>query len=241
MEQTISRIEKLNSIRKQKKVDAFLITAPASVKYFSGYFFYFEYGVVLQYAREGMTELELFALVRRDMEKAVGLRVPLMADLSSGKRTCGGGGMPTNKLIKANDLMLNDFTPCLNGYWGDSCNTRVAGTATEAQKKNFTLVREALEIGIQAIRPGVQVKKIDQLMRAHIGNYTHHSGHGVGTVYHEALRIVPYNEEELKENMVIALEPAIYTEDYGIRLEHLLCVTATGCEILTRFQHCLEP
>src|SRR5665647_131668 len=39
------RIEKLLEIKKAKKVDAFLITSAASLKYLSGYFFYFEHGL----------------------------------------------------------------------------------------------------------------------------------------------------------------------------------------------------
>jgi len=52
-------------------------------------------------------------------------------------------------------------------------------------------------------------------MRQHIGNYPHHSGHGVGTIYHEEPRIVPYNSTRLLPGMVIALEPGIYEKDYG--------------------------
>ena len=59
-------------------------------------------------------------------------------------------------------------------------------------------------------------------------------------MYHEEPRIVPYNDMELASNMVIALEPAIYKKDYGIRLEHMVVVTEYGCEILTKFQHCLK-
>ena len=195
---------------------------------------------VLMHAKAGITELELFNSVRNDIEASVGTRVPLMADLSSGINTSSGGGMPTNKIINPGDLILSDFTPCLNGYWGDSCNTMVVGKPSVSQEKNFTLVREALEIGISAIRPGVQAREIDLLMRRHIGNYPHHSGHGVGTMNHEEPRIVPYNKTELVPNMVIALEPAIYEKDFGIRLEHLVVVTSTGCEILTKFQHCFE-
>ena len=44
----------------------------------------------------------------------------------------------------------------------------------------------------------------------------------------------------LQAGMVIALEPAIYKKDYGIRLEHLVVVTEAGCEILTKFRHCFE-
>lgn len=73
---------------------------------------------VLKYAEHGITELQLFNLVRNDMEVSVGTRIPLMADLSSGINTSSGGGMPTNKIINSGDLILSDFTPCLNGYWG---------------------------------------------------------------------------------------------------------------------------
>lgn len=370
----ILRIDKLDRIKKSKQLDAFLIGSPSSVKYFSGYFFYFEYGTspfhllpailmvvpgleatlivadnemgqasfidplitilpyesyrykkpadpagesikriqeiihknklgsarigieantfpysvfkkingifpsiewvdisqdisdlrsikdadeienirhaaaladigqeaVWKYAKAGMTELELFSLAHRDMEAVVGYRIPLMSDLSCGVGTSSGGGMPTNRKIQAGDLILSDFQPCLNGYWGDSCSTMVVAKPTAIQKETFSLVREALEIGIQATKPGVPAYEIDQLMRAHIGNYPHHSGHSVGTAYHEEPRITPYNKTELKPGMLVALEPAIYKENWGIRLEHLILVTSTGSEILTKFRHRLE-
>ena len=141
---------------------------------------------VLKNAKEGMTELELFALVHKDMEASVGHRVPLMSDLSCGINTRAGGGMPTNNKIRPGDLVLSDFQPCLQGYWGDSCNTMVIDSPTAEQKKIFLLVKEALEIGIENIKPGVQAKKVDRLMRDHIGNYPHHSGHGVGTLITKA-------------------------------------------------------
>src|SRR5450432_262290 len=195
---------------------------------------------VLKYARTGMTELELFSLAHHDIEKSVGLRVPLMADLSSGIHTNSGGGMPTNNIIHEGDVILSDFQACLQGYWGDSCSTLVVGRPTADQQKTFMLVSEALEIGIQAMKPGVQAHEIDQLMRAHIGNYPHHSGHGVGTLYHEAPRITPYNKIVLETGMIIALEPAVYKEAWGIRLEHLMLVTDLGAQVLTTFRHRLQ-
>ena len=198
---------------------------------------------VFEYAIEGITELELFSKVRLAMETAAGARIPMMTDLVSGKATASGGGNPTNKIISKNDLILCDLTPCLNGYWGDSCNTMVVGQPTAEQKKIFTLVKEALEIGINTIRPGVEAKNVDAAMRKHLeaeGGFNHHGGHGVGTEYHEEPRIVPYNTMILQPAMVIALEPAVYKNDYGIRLEHLVLVTRNGCEVLTKFIHCFE-
>lgn len=198
---------------------------------------------VLNLAKGGMSELELFNLVRRQIEASVNTRVPLMADFVSGAATASGGGLPTNKIISEGDLILTDFTPCLNGYWGDSCNTIVMGTPTREQLGIFTLVREALEIGIGTIRAGVQAKKVDYAMRQHLikeGNFGHHGGHGVGVVYHEEPRITPYNTMLLEPGMVIALEPAVYIDNYGIRLEHLVVVTNDGCEVLTKFTHRFE-
>ncbi len=197
----------------------------------------------LKYGKPGMTELELFTLVRGDMDAAAGKRVPMMADMVCGERTFEGGGNPSDKKIISGDLILSDLTPCLNGYWGDTCNTVVIGKPTHLQIEHFNLVKEALDSGINAVKPGIRASTIDQLMREHLssaGGYKHHSGHGVGLAYHEDPRIVPYNDTELVPNMVIALEPAIYHEGYGIRLEHLVVVTQTGCEILSEFNHRFE-
>ncbi|MDR0792931.1 MAG: Xaa-Pro peptidase family protein [Chitinophagaceae bacterium] len=198
---------------------------------------------VLRLAKAGMSELELFNLVRREMEEAVGTRVPLMADFVSGTATAGGGGLPTNKIINKGDIILTDLTPCPKGYWGDSCSTIVIGKPTKEQIKIFNIVNEALQIGIHTVRAGIQAKEVDIAMRQHLksaGSFEHHGGHGVGVVYHEEPRITPYNTMVLQAGMVIALEPAIYKNKYGIRLEHLVAVTDMGCRVLTKFIHCFE-
>lgn len=198
---------------------------------------------VLKHAKAGMTELELFSLIRTEMEASIGTRVPIMLDLVSGARTEEGGGIPSNNIIQQGDLVLSDLTPCLNGYWGDTCNTIVIGKPTPEQKRYFELIKEALQVAIDYIKPGVKASELDQLFRKHlevVGQSGHHSGHGVGTTNHEEPRIVPYNEMILETNMVIALEPAIYINGFGIRLEHLVLVTKTGCEKISKFKHTFE-
>jgi Xaa-Pro dipeptidase len=195
---------------------------------------------VIRHAKAGMTELELFSLVRTEMEASVGKRVPIMLDLVSGARTEDGGGSPSDNMIRDGDLILSDLTPCLDGYWGDTCNTISIGEPTAEQSKHYQLVQQALQSAIGFIKPGIKANEVDQLMRKHLsptGGYGHHSGHGVGTSYHEEPRITPYNEMRLEPNMVIALEPAVYRNGYGIRLEHMVVVTATGCEVLSKFDH----
>ncbi|MBL7700343.1 MAG: aminopeptidase P family protein [Chitinophagaceae bacterium] len=187
--------------------------------------------------KSGHTELELFSLVGRSINEAAGTRVPVMADFVSGPRTAQGGGIPSGKKILDNELLLADLTPCLNGYWGDCCGTIAAGNIISQQRNDFAKVKDGLFRAIDAIKPGVRSFQIDELLRKHVYDYPHHSGHGVGTMNHEEPRITPYNNMELQAGMVIALEPAIYRDDYGIRLEHLLLVTKDGAEQLTAFDY----
>jgi Xaa-Pro dipeptidase len=195
---------------------------------------------LLENARPGMSELELFEKVRAAMDAAAGKRIPLMADLVSGPRTGETGGNPSHRRLGSGDLVMGDLTPCLDGYWGDSCNTIVMGNPTPIQQDIFRQVKEALDLGIQAVRPGVKALTVDRIMRDHLaglGGYPHHGGHGVGVAYHEEPRIVPYSQLELTPNMVIALEPGVYNEKEGLRLEYVVRVTEDGCEVLSQFEH----
>jgi Xaa-Pro aminopeptidase len=64
--------------------------------------------------------------------------------------------------------------------------------------------------------------------------FTHSTGHGVGLEIHEAPRIAVGQPEILQPGMVITIEPGVYIPDkWGIRIEDMVLVTETGCEVLT--------
>ena len=183
-------------------------------------------------AEAGMTEIELWAAVRGAVERAAGERTPLLADLASGERTGATGGPPGTRLLAEGDLVLCDLVPRRAGYWGDSCATFAVGEPSATARAKHREAAEALTRGIEAVRPGLRSGDLDELVRAGL-DYPHHSGHGLGTSWHEEPRIVPRGETVLEAGMVLALEPAVYGGDEGVRVEQVVLVTVDGCELLS--------
>ena len=83
---------------------------------------------------------------------------------------------------------------------------------------------------LAAIRPGVAASDLDAVARARL-EFPHHTGHGIGTTWHEEPRLVPASPTVLEEGMVVAVEPGTY--DVGLRVEQVVLVTADGSEILS--------
>ena len=186
-------------------------------------------------AQEGLSELELWGRVRGSIEQRAGGRVPLLADLAAGPRTAHTGGPPTARALTSGDLVLCDLVPRLHGYWGDSCATFAVTEPSRSARKKHREALGALERGIVAIRPEVTAGDLDELMRRGL-DYPHHSGHGLGTAWHEEPRIVPGGQTRLEPGMVVALEPGVYDENEGLRLEQVVVVTEDGCTLLSNHE-----
>jgi Xaa-Pro dipeptidase len=190
--------------------------------------------------RPGISEITLWGEMKATLEVRAGGRLPLLADLVAGARTGDIGGPPGSYVLQEGDPVMADIVPRLDGYWGDICGGHFVGEPSAQMAKIWGIVRDTLRRGIDAVRPGVITKDLDALMRNAIGDagyeaYPHHSGHGLGTSYHEEPRIVPYNRMALEPGMIVALEPGIYLAGAGgVRLEDVVLVTQDGCEVLTQ-------
>lgn len=185
----------------------------------------------------GASEVEVLGAARAAMEADAGERVALSADLVAGRRAAGGGGAPTSRRLADGDVVLCDLAPRVGGTWGDSCAAFAVGEVGEEVRAARERVAAALERAMEAVRPGALAGDVDAAVRKGL-EYPHHTGHGIGSSYYEEPRLVPGAGTELREGMVIALEPALYTDDFGIRLEHVVRVVPGGCEDLS--SHRLE-
>jgi Xaa-Pro dipeptidase len=147
-----------------------------------------------------------------------------------------------NTELKAGDSVILDIGGRTNGYCSDMTRTVFFKEANEEAKKVYNIVLEANLAGIKAVKAGAKCSDVDKAARAVIeeagyGKYfTHRTGHNIGIDVHEFPDISSINDMELKSGMIFSVEPGIYLPGkLGVRIEDLVVVTDTGCEILNGY------
>ncbi len=195
-------------------------------------------------AAPGLSEAELAGLAQAAADREAGRRVPAVLTVTAGEATGTGGDVAGPRLLAEGDLVLTDTSPWIGGAWSDTANAVVVGEPDAEQRKVFDAVRRALEYAIDLCRPGAVAGDVDRAVRESLAEwaptYGHHTGHGLGASWCEPPLLIPGSRDVLEEEMVLAVEPAVYRPGWGgIRLEHVFVVRSGGNEILTRFEHTL--
>jgi Xaa-Pro aminopeptidase len=192
---------------------------------------------VAEAARVGVSELELFQRARAQIETTLGGRVILAGDLVSGARAeAEQGGDPSTRALEAGDVVICDLAPAVDGFFGDSCSSLVLG-ANEHALKAAKAASDALDAGAERLSHGRRARDVDAAARRVLARngFTcpHHMGHGLGLSQLEYPLIAPDSDDTLEAGHVVALEPGIYADGFGVRVEHVFLVTEGGPERLT--------
>jgi Xaa-Pro aminopeptidase len=160
--------------------------------------------------------------------------------VAAGRRSALPHGRASLAPIPARGFVVLDWGVKLSGYCSDETRTVHVGTPDAETRGQYNAVREAQQAGVEAIRPGATVGDVDRaarnaLQRSGFARYfTHSTGHGVGLEIHETPRVAQNQQEPLRPGMVITVEPGVYIPNRGgVRIEDMVVVTATGCEVLT--------
>ena len=147
---------------------------------------------------------------------------------------------PTSTVIEEGHLVVIDVGGLVDGYHSDMTRTYVIGDIDPVLRQMHDVVRESQLAGLAAVRAGVTAGEVDKTCRDIIvdagfgSEFIHSTGHGVGLQIHEQPWVRTGMPEPLQVGEVVTVEPGVYREGLGgVRIEDLVVVTDTGCDILT--------
>ena len=139
------------------------------------------------------------------------------------------------------DSVVIDIGSSYKGYCSDMPRTVFYGEPDEESRRVYETVRQAQEAAIKAVRPGATFASIDRAARqvieeAGYGEYfTHRTGHFIGREVHEAGDVSEFNQAQAQVGQIFSIEPGIYLPGkVGVRIEDLVLVTETGCQVLNQ-------
>ena len=178
-------------------------------------------------------------------------------------------GVPSDKALVQGDMLSIDMGVIYQGWYSDSAITMpVLGEMTfDAWKNQYPDRAKLISVTQQALYEGIKVAKIgntindisktiEQTVKPHnYGIVRDLVGHGIGKDLHEEPHVPNFvssdKSPEIKEGMVIAIEPMITTGTWKVEVakdkftyktkdgsmsahfEHTVAITKNGPEILT--------
>jgi len=197
-------------------------------------------GEVLREARPGVTEAELVGLAEYLLRREGAEGSSFEPFLMSGEEAAWPRRVASGKPLREGELALLDMGAVYEGYCSDITRTFAVGEVDRERKRVFTVALSAQEAALATIKPGVKASDVDRAARAVIeaeglGKYFPHiTGHGVGLSIHEAPILDRGVDTVLSPGMVVTVEPGVYVPGVGAaRVEDMVVVTQTGCEVLT--------
>lgn len=206
---------------------------------------------MMRNSKAGMYEYEIEAYFDFELKKNGVKDFAFKSIAASGKNATVLHYSDNNSKTKGGDLILFDVGAQWEYYNGDITRTfPVNGKFTKRQREIYNIVLEGQKKVIEAIKPGFEFKRLNEILKEHyaielkniglikndedVSRYYYHSvSHMLGLETHDAGR---HNEGILKEGMVFTVEPGLYIpeEETGIRIEDNVIVTKDGCRVLSK-------
>ncbi len=199
-------------------------------------------GDMIKELREGSVEYEAAALLIYEMMKR-GATGPAFETIASfGENSAEPHYTAGNRKLRRGDYALFDYGAHYERYNSDTTRTFVLGKADKKHREVYEIVKEAQQAGIDAVRDGAYGPDVDAAARNIIekagygDRFIHSLGHGLGLKVHDGGGLSPRLKMELKEGMVVTVEPGIYLPGWGgVRIEDDVVVKKNGAEVLTHF------
>ncbi|MGD9129009.1 MAG: M24 family metallopeptidase [Candidatus Woesebacteria bacterium] len=198
----------------------------------------------------GISEKKLALILEERMRKLGSEKRAFPTIVAFGTNSALPHHQPTGKKLKKNMAILIDMGAVFENYCSDMTRTFWFAKKAPAEfNKIEKTVKKAYQGAISFLNQKLKqfkteiitdAKSIDQTARSIIEKagfkdyFIHTTGHGLGLDIHEPPSLSWKNEQAIKKNMIITIEPGIYLKDkFGYRYENTIWVGENGIEELT--------
>lgn len=200
-------------------------------------------GRVPSLLKTGMSERELAAALDSGARLAGsdGWAYPIL--IGFGPKSLAPHAPPTDRTLERDQIVTIAFGPMAGGYCADIVRTFFYGTpparAVASGQRGVEIQAAALEQVRAGARAGSLAEAAGVVVHRHYPNAppTPNAGHSLGLTIHEEPSLLRTNDEPLKPDMVLAIEPgapAHAMEGIGLyRHCDVVRVTDTGYDLLT--------
>ena len=232
MVQTDDLIERLRVIKDEVEIEEILKSVRLTEKALQA---------AWNFLAPGRTEKEIAWVIEKTIREGGGQAVSFPPIAAGGPNAALPHAVPTDRRVGRGESVVLDLGSKLDGYCSDMTRTWILGEPAPGLAEIYKIVREAQLAAQSVMRAGIDSVEVDSAARDLIRNagygdkFGHGLGHGVGLAVHEKPGLRKVDPVPLEANMVITVEPGIYLPGFGgVRLENMVRITNTGCELMTR-------
>ena len=225
-----------------------------------------------EHAQIGVTTKELDEMAEKLILEAGGIPSfkgygepdPFPAALCTSVNEAIVHSIPSDYILKEGDIIGLDIGmkwPAEDGLFTDHAITVAIGNVKEENLELMKVTKGCLEKAISVLKPGMYVNDIGRIIEKYVKDHGDYGivrdlvGHGVGYEVHEEPKVLNFavkeHGAEIKEGMVLAIEPMITLGNHAITVanngwdiitkdrsisahfEHTVAITEKGCRVIT--------
>ena len=168
---------------------------------------------------------------------------------------------PSDRVLKEGDIITLDLGLVWKGWYSDMARTFPVGEVTDETAHLVDTTKKALRLAVKKARVGNTIGDIGNTVQRFVEGQGYNlvrelCGHGIGRELHESPQVLNYGDrhtgEEIKEGMVICIEPMVTVGDWKLKksedghgfdteddslaahFEDMIAITSKGAEVLTK-------
>lgn len=195
---------------------------------------------ILKTIKVGQTESEIAEKLRSIIISSGAQGLAFDTIIASGPNSALPHHQTKNRRLAMGDTLLFDFGAKYNNYCADFSRTVFIGRANSVQQNTYEHVASAQQLAIKQIKTGQPARNIFNTSRNYFkklgleDNFIHSLGHGIGLEVHEKPSLSKKSKDKLKNGMVFSVEPGLYFNWGGVRIEDLVYIENNSVKLIGR-------